>query len=194
MITDLPKSLQGFDSILVFVDKLTKMVHLVPTTKTMDSEEFCKLFTKNVLRLHGQPDTLISDRGSTFHSKYAQVWMQTMGVYQAFSSAYHPETDGQTERANQVIENVLRSFADTKQTEWDTFLPMAEFAMNNAPNEATKQTPFMLNYGINPQHPEISKLVSNRDAITPYNKKVQQCKQPLENYLMCLVLLNLQSK
>jgi len=174
MITDLPKSYCGFDSILVFVDKLTKMVHLVPTNKTMDSKEFCKLFAENVIRLHGQPDTLISDRGSTFHSKYAQVWMKTMGVYQAFSSAYHPETDGQTERANQVIENVLRSFADTKQKTWDTFLPMTEFAMNNAPNEATKQTPFMLNYGINPQHPEISKLVNSRDTITPRNKRLRE--------------------
>jgi hypothetical protein len=174
MITALPKSLNGFDSILVIVDKLTKMVHLVPTNETMDSQQFADLIQANVIRLHGAPKFMISDRGSVFHSKYAQAWADQIGIWQKFSSSYHPDTDGQTERANRVIEDVLRCFADTRQSEWDTFLPMAEFAMNNAPNEATKQTPFMLNYGVNPRHPDISKLVSTDAPLTPYKKKQKE--------------------
>ena len=177
MITDLPVTERGYDAILVFVDRLTKMAHLVPTTKTLNSEEFCRLFTTEVIRLHGAPISLVSDRGSVFHSRYAQNWVANMGIWQKFSTAYHPQTDGQTERTNRVLEDVLRSFASSKQSEWDTYLPMAEFAMNNAPNEATKQTPFMLNYGVNPRHPEISKLVSLYHAkiITkvPHTRRLQ---------------------
>jgi len=159
MITGLPKTKHGFDAILVFVDRLTKMTHIVPTTETMDSEDFCWLLARDVIRLHGAPLTLISDRGSIFHSRYAQTWTADMGTWQRFSSAYHPQTDGQTERTNRVLEDVLRCFADTNQTDWDTYLPMAEFAMNNSPNAATRQTPFMLNYGVNPRHPDVIRLV-----------------------------------
>jgi len=167
MITDLPTSTRGFDAILVFVDRFTKMVHLVPTTKTMDSAEFCHLFAANVIRLHGVPDRLISDRGSVFTSNYTRVWQATMGTWQNFSSAYHPESDGQTERANRVIEDVLRSFTATDVSGWDRCLPMVEFAMNNAPNDTTKQTPFVLNYGINPRHPAVARLVSRHIAVPP---------------------------
>jgi len=170
MITDLPVSKYGFDSILVFVDRLTKMTHIVPTTKTMDSEEFCRLLARDVIRLHGAPLSLLSDRGSIFHSRYARTWTSNMGTWQRFSSAYHPQTDGQTERTNRVLEDVLRCFAETNQTNWDTYLPMAEFAMNNAPNESTRQTPFMLNYGVNPRHPDIIQLVKlHHNHITASN-------------------------
>ena len=174
MITDLPLTPRGHDSILVFVDRLTKMAHLIATNKTMDSEEFCRLYAMHVIRLHGQPVRLITDRGSVFHSNYTRTWSTTMGTWQNFSSAYHPQSDGQTERTNRVIEDVLRGFASTQPKQWDDLLPMAEFAMNNAPNDATKQTPFMLNYGINPRHPEACRLVSQHSAgITPPTRRAR---------------------
>ena len=160
MVTDLPVTPKGHDSILVFVDRLTKMCHLVPTTKTMSSEEFIRLFVDNVIKHHGAPINLISDRGSTFASKFTHTATSLMDVLQHHSTAYHPQTDGQTERMNSIMEDILRCYVATKQTEWDIHLPMAEFAINNTPSESTGQTPFILNYGVNPRHPAIAELVS----------------------------------
>jgi hypothetical protein len=158
MITGLPKTARGYNAIIVFVDRLTKMVHICPTTENLTSKEFAEMFIQNVIRLHGCPESVVSDRGSIFTSKFEKAFLKGIQCTPAFSSAYHPQSDGQTERANQVLEQVLRSYASLDHAEWDTFLPMAEFAMNNAPNDATKQTPFILNYGVNPRHPDITKL------------------------------------
>ena len=161
MIVGLPISRFGFNAIIVFVDRFTKMVHLVPCKDTLNAEQFCQLFVANVIRLHGAPTSLISDRGSIFAARFTQCFTASVNCLQQFSTAFHPQTDGQTERANRVVEDVLRSYCDIRQTDWDAFLPMAEFAMNNAPSEATQQTPFILNYGINPRHPSISQLLSD---------------------------------
>jgi hypothetical protein len=160
MITDLPVTERGFDSILVFVDRLTKMCHIVPCNKTMDAVQFCQLFSSNIIRLHGVPTRLVSDRGSIFTSRFTQGVLTDLECWQQFSTAYHPQSDGQTERFNRVAEDVLRSYVSTDQGDWDIHLPMVEFAMNNSPSESTGQTPFILNYGINPRHPAISKLVT----------------------------------
>jgi hypothetical protein len=158
MITGLPMTARGYNAIIVFVDRLTKMVHIAPTTETLTSRGFAELLLTNVIRLHGCPDSIVSDRGSIFHSKFEKEFLKGINCEPHFSSAYHPQSDGQTERANQVLEHVLRSYVSLDHSDWDTFLPMAEFAMNNAPNEASGQTPFVLNYGINPRHPNITKL------------------------------------
>jgi hypothetical protein len=179
MITGLPMTARGYNAIIVFVDRLTKMVHIVPTTETLTSRGFAEMFLTNVIRLHGCPDSVVSDRGSIFHSKFEQEFLKGIRCEPHYSSAYHPQSDGQTERANQVLEQVLRSYVSLDHSDWDTFLPMAEFAMNNAPNEATGQTPFILNYGINPKHPDVTKLtkihlngiaLNTTKATTTYNK------------------------
>jgi len=168
MIVHLPETLRGFTAILVFVDRLTKMVHIVPTKDELDSIGFCELFIEHVIRLHGVPKRLVSDRGSIFASKFTQAFTSGIDCIQNFSTAYHPQSDGQTERANRVIEDVLRCYVDTNQKNWDTLLPMVEFAMNNAPSDITGQTPFVLNYGVNPRHPAITKLISDGHAeLTP---------------------------
>jgi IS30 family transposase len=137
MITGLPMTARGYNAIIVFVDRLTKMVHIVPTTDTLTSRGFAEMFLTNIIRLHGCPDSVVSDRGSIFHSKFEQEFLKGINCEPHYSSAYHPQSDGQTERANQVLEQVLRSYVSLDHSDWDTFLPMAEFAMNNAPNEAT---------------------------------------------------------
>ena len=158
MITGLPMTARGYNAIIVFVDRLTKMVHLVPTTENLTSRGFAEMLLSQVIRLHSCPDNIVSDRGSIFNSKFEKEFLKGIRCEPHFSSAYHPQSDGQTERANQVLEQVLRSYTSLNHSEWDTFLPMAEFAMNNSPNEATGQTPFILNYGINPRHPDVTKL------------------------------------
>jgi Integrase zinc binding domain/Chromo (CHRromatin Organisation MOdifier) domain len=159
MVVALPTTKNGFDSILVFVDRLTKMVHLVPTTETLDSPGFCELFAANVVKLHGCPMSLLSDRGSIFASKFTRCFASNLACWQRFGTAFHPQSEGQTERFNRVMEDVIRCYVSTSQDDWDTLLPMVEFAMNNAPSSATKQSAFMLNYGVNPRHPSIAKLV-----------------------------------
>jgi hypothetical protein len=159
MIVDLPTTARGNNAILLFVDKCTKMTHAVATSKELNSQEFCFLFNKDVVRLHGAPNRLITDRGSIFFSKFTKNHTARMGCWQCFGTAFHPESDGQSERHNRVAEDVLRCFCSTNQAEWDTYLPMVEFAMNNAYSEVTRATPFLLNYGVHPRHPTIAKLV-----------------------------------
>jgi hypothetical protein len=159
MIVDLPTTERGNNAILLFVDKCTKLTHIVATTKEMNSPEFCYLFNKDVVRLHGAPKRLITDRGSVFYSKFTKNHTARMGCWQCFGTAFHPESDGQSERHNRIAEDVLRCFCSTNQKDWDLYLPMAEFAMNNAYSEVTRSTPFLLTYGVHPRHPTISKLV-----------------------------------
>ncbi len=166
MVTDLPKTIRGFDAILVFVDRLTKMCHIVPTTKTCTSEEFVRLFIDNIVKHHGAPVRLISDRGSIFASNFTHAVTANLNTMQYHSTAFHPQTDGQTERMNRIVEDILRAYVFTKQKEWDITLPMVEFAINNTPSEATGQSPFLLNYGVNPRHPAIAQLVSSSPDTT----------------------------
>lgn len=153
LITDLPPTKDGSDSILVFVDKLTKMVHLAKTTKTCSSTEVARLFVENVCRLHGPPRVVISDRDPRFTANFFKVVAQMLGMDHYMSTAFHPQTDGQTERVNRVVEDYLRCFVLPDQSDWDTHLAMAEFAINNAYHESTQSTPFRLVYGVDPLTP-----------------------------------------
>jgi transposase InsO family protein len=106
-ITDLPSS-RNFDAILVIVNRLTKMAHFVPCTKTMTREETARLFVDNVYRYHGLPDDIILDRGPQFVSKFWRSLFEILKVDIKLSSTFHPQTNGQTECVNQVLEQYLR--------------------------------------------------------------------------------------
>ena len=146
-IVKLPKTAAGHDSILVFVDRLTKMVHLVPTTEALDARGFAVLFVNNVVRLHGLPATLISDRGPQFNNKFWESTCELLGMDKRMSSAFHPQTDGQTERTNCTLEEMLRAYVCNEHNDWDEKLACAEFAINNSWQEAVRSTPFFVNYG-----------------------------------------------
>jgi hypothetical protein len=152
-IMDLPITSLGHDAILVFVDKLTKFVHLAPTNKTCSADEASRLFLTHVYQYHGTPKVLISDRDPRFTSNFWKGFCNRLGIEPRFSSAFHPETDGQTERTNRVIEEVLRHFIDSDHVQWEELLPLAAFAMNNAKNSSTGETPFFLNHGSHPSTP-----------------------------------------
>jgi len=151
-ITSLPES-QGFNSILVFTDKLSKMVHFVPTKDSCTAQDCAILFLSQVVRLHGIPKQVISDRDVRWTSIFYQTFSDLIGTKHAFSTAFHPQTDGQTERVNKTLEDFLRHFVDPHQSNWASLLPMAEFAFNNTYHESIKTTPFRLNYGIDPLTP-----------------------------------------
>jgi hypothetical protein len=149
-IVALPQS-SGYDSILVVVDRLTKQAHFLPTTESSSTEDTANLYAREIFRLHGFPLNLVSDRGAQFKSVFWKALFNAVGATISLSSAYHPETDGQTERVNQTLEQYLRCFINYDQDDWVTFLPFAEFAYNNATHDSTGKSPFFATYGYHPR-------------------------------------------
>jgi hypothetical protein len=152
-ITKLPVTTAGCDSILVFVDRFTKMVHFVPCVEEITAAEFAALFERWIIALHGVPQECVSDRGSLFTSKFWSDVCRRLAVGRSLSSAYHPQSDGQSERVNRGLEEMLRSYVSPLHDDWDQHLAMAEFAVNNAHHEALNTTPFVMNYGRAPMTP-----------------------------------------
>jgi transposase InsO family protein len=164
----LPKTHDGHDAVLVIVDRFSKMVKLVPTTNTVTAGQAARLFLDNVFRAFGMPKTIVSDRDPRFTGKFFAALCTLLGIKQCFSSAYHPETDGQTERTNRVMQDVVRHYVAPDGSDWDTHLSMAEFAINNAFHESIQSTPFFLNYGRHPRvpgHPEFPSKVPSAQGV-----------------------------
>ena len=147
LITQLPRSLAGNDAIVVFVDKVTKMVHYVATTTTVTAPQLATLFLREVVRLHGVPDSLLSDRDPRFTAHFWRSLWDRLGTKLTMSTAYHPQTDGQTERSNRTLEEMLRSYVNWRQTDWDVHLSTLEIAFNNSKQSSTGFTPYYLNSG-----------------------------------------------
>jgi transposase InsO family protein len=153
-ITDLPPSKLNstvVDSILVIVDRYTKMNIFVPTTKRCDSVELAKHLMDAVVRRYGVPKGILSDRGSLFTSQYWSDFAYEARVKHKLSTAFHPQTDGQTERMNQTLEQYLRCYCSEAQDSWAEMLAHAEFAVNNSVHNATRMSPFSVLYGWNPE-------------------------------------------
>lgn len=146
-VTGLPKVSGGFDSIFVVVDKLTRVAHLIPIRTTATAADIAQIFIKEIVRLHGIPARIISDRDAKFTSKFWVAMFQSLGTLLNLSSAYHPETDGQTERVNQVIEDMLRSYCSQQPRLWIKFLPLVEFAYNSSFHRSLQMSPFKALYG-----------------------------------------------
>ncbi|EKV18173.1 hypothetical protein PDIG_11210 [Penicillium digitatum PHI26] len=154
-ITHLPLS-YGYDAILVVVDRLTKMKHFIHCKGTCNAEEVARLYTRHVWKLHGLPNTVVSDRGPQFVAQFWKHLTKRLRITNLLSTAYHPETDGQTERANAVLEQYLRAYVSYLQDDWSEWLPLAEFTANSHYSESTRVSPFYANYGF---HPRIVDLV-----------------------------------
>jgi hypothetical protein len=147
LITALPRSRSGHDAIVVFVCKLTKMVHFAATTTNVTAPQLATLFLQNILRLHGLPESILSDRDPRFTAHFWRAFWSQLGTTLTMSTAYHPESDGQTERSNRTLEEMLRSRINFQQNDWDEHLAAAELATNNAVQASTGFSPFYLNFG-----------------------------------------------
>jgi len=148
----------------VVVDRLTKWAIFIPTTTKLDTTGLVKLIIDNVICHHGMPTLIISNQGSKFTS---QIWAKTcrlLGTKVALSTAFHPQTDGQTERVNQVLEQYLRIFVSNRQDDWANILQLAAFSYNNSIHSAISMSPFYANYGY---HPRWSGSISNSDSQLP---------------------------
>jgi hypothetical protein len=163
MIGPLPKS-DNYDSILVIVDRFSKMIHLIPTTTSLSSTKLAEIYKKEVWRQHGIPRRIISDRGPQFASKFMKELCNALGIEWNLSTAYHPQMDGQTERINQEVKAYLHAFINYRQNDWSKWLPTAEFQYNDKVHYGTKHSPFFLNYGLHPWKGTLSTTTPNPSA------------------------------
>jgi hypothetical protein len=131
-ITQLPVTKKGYDDIAVFVDRLSKIFYFAPTYTDCSAIDIARLFNDTVFKHHGLPSELILDRDPRFTSKFWTELTRLLGTKLKMSTAFHPQTNGQTERSNRVLEDYLRHYISPSQNDWDEWLPQAEFSVNNA--------------------------------------------------------------
>ena len=176
----LPRS-QGFDTILVIMDRFTKRTHLIQCKQTDGAKEIATLFIENIFRHHGLPSDIVSDRDTRFTSEFWNEVMKTLEISLSMGTAFHPQTDGQTERQNRVIEEMLRHFVNYNQDNWVELLPIVEFAINNSKSISSGYTPFELEYGVDPISQPLQQIVdSESNRITDANEFVTRIAQTLK--------------
>jgi hypothetical protein len=148
-IVGLPKTDKGFDSIWVIIDRLTKIAHFLPVKVKYTMATYAELYIACILNLHGVPKTIVLDRGPQFVSKFWEELHKSLGTKLLCSSAYHPQTSGQTERVNQILEDMLQACVLEFPQKWEDCLPLAEFSYNNSNSyqESIKMAPFQALYG-----------------------------------------------
>jgi len=152
-IVGLPNTSQKHDSIWVIVDRLTKSAHFLPVHTTYTAKKYAEIYMDQIVRLHGIPKTIISDRGTLFVARFWEQMQLALGTKLIRSSAYHPQTDGQTERVNQILEDMLRACVIHYDKNWDKCLALAEFSYNNSYQSSLKMAPFEALYGQRCQTP-----------------------------------------
>ncbi|WVZ62294.1 hypothetical protein U9M48_012058 [Paspalum notatum var. saurae] len=146
-VVGLPRTQKGYDSIWVIIDRFTKSAHFLPVKAVYRANTYAELYIAKIVSLHGVPRTITSDRGSVFVSRFWEQLQNALGTKLIHSSAYHPQTSGQVERVNQIVEDMLRACALTYSTKWDECLPLAEFAYNNSYQKSLNMAPFEALYG-----------------------------------------------
>jgi hypothetical protein len=152
-IVGLPRTQSGYDSIWVIVDSLTKVAHFIHDKMTNTRPQLAELYMERIVYLHGVSKKIVSGRGTQFTSKFWERLHGTMDTQLNFSSVYHPQTDGQTKRVNQILEDMLRDCALQYERSWDKSLLSVKFSYNNSYQESLKMTPFEILYGRRCQTP-----------------------------------------
>ena len=149
-VTGLERS-RSYDAIMVVVDRLSKMRHFIPCRAECSAAAAANLFVNHVWKLHGLPSSVVSDRGPQFVSRFWRYLARRLMIQANLSTAYHPQSDGQTERLNAILEQYLRSYVTYLQDDWADWLALAEFATNNHVSSTTGISPFFAVYGTNPR-------------------------------------------
>ena len=146
-VSGLPRTNKNFEAIWVIVDRLTKSAHFIPIRMDYPLERLAELYIEKIVRLHGIPSSIVSDRDPRFTSKFWEGLQRALGTKLRLSSAYHPQTDGQTERTIQSLEDLLRACVLEKGGGWDCYLPLIEFTYNNSFHSSIGMAPFEALYG-----------------------------------------------
>jgi hypothetical protein len=169
-IMPLPKTRRGHTAIATFVERMSKYVILAPCKVEVTAEEVATLFRQEVVRHFGVPKGIISDRDPRFTADFWKSLMAQLGTKLNMSSANHPETDGQSEKANQVVEDMVRAYVSPYQDDWDDHLVSCEFAYNDSENASHRYTPFYLVHG---RHPNVPLNMLMRPTAQPSNESVK---------------------
>ncbi|KAD2804657.1 hypothetical protein E3N88_38034 [Mikania micrantha] len=141
-ITKLPRTPSGCDSIWVIVDRLTESAHFLAIKENDKMEKLARIYVKEVVSRHGVPISIISDRDARFTSNFWKSLQKSLGTRLDMSTAYHPQTDGQSERTIQTLEDMLRACVVDFGNSWETHLPLVEFSYNNSYHTSIKAAPF----------------------------------------------------
>jgi len=178
-IFKLPKTSDKKTGILVVVDKLSKRTHFIALEANHNAKNTAYVFYENIYKHHGLPRTIISDRDSRFTGTFWKELMKLLNIKLKMSTAFHPQTDGQSERAFRTLQDMLRCYVSYAQREWSMLLPGLEFAYNNHVNDATSLTPFYAEYG---QHPlsvadMLQTTESSNVAVTDFVREVNLATQ-----------------
>jgi reverse transcriptase-like protein/integrase-like protein/chromodomain-containing protein/aspartyl protease len=197
-ITKLPPSKEpmtkvAYDSIFVVTDRLTKYGYFIPYKESSNAEDLAYVFLRTIVSNHGLPTEIVSDRGTTFTANFWQALMAQLGTKHKLSTAYHPQTDGQTERLNQTLEQYLRCYINYGQDDWVTWLPTAQLAYNSSIAEATKVSPSYANFGYNPEAyratrtgPQAERAILHADRLKELHeemrKELEYVRQRMSTY------------
>ena len=146
-VSGLPRTPRGNNSIWVIIDRLTKSAHFLPVRSSYSAEQLARVYIREIVRLHGVPVSIISERGSQFTSSFWRAFQRELGTRIDLSTAFHPQTDGQSERTIQVLEDMLRACVLEFKGPWEDHLPFAEFAYNNSYHSCIQMAPFEALYG-----------------------------------------------
>ncbi|KZV52485.1 hypothetical protein F511_22323 [Dorcoceras hygrometricum] len=166
-VVGLPRSPRGYTAIWVIVDRLTKSAHFLPVKTTFTLTQYVELYIREVVRLYGISVSIVSDRDTIFTFAFWRSLHAALGTRLAFSTAFHPQTDGQSERVNQILEDLLRACAINFQGTWDSILLLVEFTYNNSFQASIVMAPYEALYGRICRSPVHLEEVGERVLIGP---------------------------
>ena len=180
-VLGLPRTQRNKDSILVVIDRFSKMAHFVPCNKSNDVSHVADLYFKEIMRLHGIPKNMVSDRDSKFLSHFWRTLWRKLGTSLLFSTSYHPQTDGQTDVTSRILRNLLRSYVGKNLKQWDLILPQIEFAYNRSMHRIVGKSPSEVVYGLQPigpmelaPHPTIQQFSGDAEVRAKEIKKLHE--------------------
>jgi hypothetical protein len=184
-ITKLPRTVKQHDSIMVVVDKLTKETHFIPVKTTHKETNIAEIYMKEVVRLHGVPKEIVSDRDPKFTSNFWKGLFKGFGTNLNLSTTYHPESDGKTERTNRIIEDMLRMYVMDQPSKWEDYIHLVEFSYNNGYQASLKMSPFEALYGRKCNTPvswdnPTDRVVIGPDLLKEMEEKMTKIKQNLK--------------
>ena len=177
-VVGLPRSKANHDAIWIIVDRLTKSAHFIPINERFSLEKLVQLYLKEIVVRHGVPVSIVLDRDPRFNSRFWRKFQESLGTKLKMSTAYHPQTDGQSERIIQTIEDMLRTCVLDFKGNWDDHLPLIEFSYNNSYHANIGMPPYEALYGRKCRSPICWEEVGERKVLGP--EIVQQTKETVE--------------